>query len=55
MDLTAKGTQLEYYSQIFLMNSIDLSRNNLTGEVPEALTKLSLLSTLNLSWNQLTG
>ncbi|XP_075646913.1 receptor-like protein EIX2 [Castanea sativa] len=55
MDLTAKGTQLEYYSQIFLMDIIDLSRNNLTGEIPEALTKLSLLSTLNLSWNQLTG
>ncbi|XP_050281642.1 receptor-like protein EIX2 [Quercus robur] len=55
MDLTAKGTQLEYYSQIFLMNIIDLSRNNLTGEIPEALTKLSLLSALNLSWNQLTG
>ncbi|KAK7825654.1 receptor-like protein eix2 [Quercus suber] len=55
MDLTAKGAQREYYSQIFLMNSIDLSRNNLTGEIPEALTKLSLLFTLNLSWNQLTG
>ncbi|XP_030963139.1 receptor-like protein EIX1 [Quercus lobata] len=54
MDLTAKGAQREYYSQIFLMNSIDLSRNNLTGEIPKALTKLSLLSTLNLSWNQLT-
>ncbi|KAM3685817.1 hypothetical protein ACJW31_11G147800 [Castanea mollissima] len=55
MDLTAKGTQLEYTSQIFLMNIIDLSRNNLIGEIPEALTKLSFLSTLNLSWNQLTG
>ena len=55
MDLTAKGAQREYYSQIFLMNIIDLSRNNLTGEIPEALTKLSLLSTLNLSRNQLTG
>ena len=53
MDLTAKGTQLEYYNQILLENSIDLSRNNLTGEIPEALTNLSLLITLNLSWNQL--
>ncbi|KAK4546488.1 hypothetical protein RGQ29_032876 [Quercus rubra] len=39
MDLTAKGAQREYYSQIFLMNSIDLSRNNLTGEIPEGTNK----------------
>ena len=53
MDLTAKGTQLEYYNQILLENSIDLSRNNLIGEILEVLTNLSLLITLNLSWNQL--
>ena len=53
MDLTAKGTQLEYYNQILLENSIDLSRNNLIGEILEVLTNLSLLITLNLLWNQL--
>ncbi|KAM3753179.1 hypothetical protein ACB098_03G073800 [Castanea mollissima] len=39
----------------FDCKGIDLSTNNLTREIPEALTNLALLSTLNLSWNQLIG
>ncbi|KAK6928515.1 Leucine-rich repeat, partial [Dillenia turbinata] len=35
--------------------SIDLSSNNLSGEVPEELTSLTRLYALNLSMNHLTG
>ena len=34
---------------------IDLSRNRLTGTLPEELFELSVLKTLNLGWNKLTG
>ncbi|KAA8515012.1 hypothetical protein F0562_018201 [Nyssa sinensis] len=38
-----------------LVNIIDLSSNNLSGEATEELTNLSRLGTLNLSINHLTG
>uniref|UniRef100_A0A2N9FT87 Disease resistance R13L4/SHOC-2-like LRR domain-containing protein n=1 Tax=Fagus sylvatica TaxID=28930 RepID=A0A2N9FT87_FAGSY len=55
MDLVVKGRQYEFYDQIFLVNTVDFSRNCLSGEIPTELTNLTLLNTLNLSWNQLTG
>jgi Leucine-rich repeat (LRR) protein len=55
MDLVVKGRQYEFYDQIFLVNTIDFSRNCLSGEIPTELTNLTLLNTLNLSSNQLTG
>ncbi|XP_012073127.2 receptor-like protein 15 isoform X2 [Jatropha curcas] len=40
---------------IDLRSGLDLSSNNLTGEIPNELGKLSQLKALNLSHNQLTG
>ncbi|KAF8378108.1 hypothetical protein HHK36_029444 [Tetracentron sinense] len=54
--VNAKGQELEYSSsRIFLVESIDLSSNNLTGEIPEEIMSLLKLGTLNLSINSLTG
>ncbi|XP_047340239.1 receptor-like protein EIX1 [Impatiens glandulifera] len=50
-----KGRELLYQSTLYLVNSIDLSGNNLLGEIPKAVTNLSRLGTLNLSSNRLTG
>ncbi|KAL8466939.1 hypothetical protein ACS0TY_035862 [Phlomoides rotata] len=36
-------------------NNIDLSNNNLSGDIPEELTSLVELRSLNLSQNRLTG
>ncbi|KAK1567670.1 hypothetical protein Q3G72_015073 [Acer saccharum] len=43
----------EYTETLYLVNSIDLSSNNLSGEVPD-LRNLSRLSTLNMTMNHLT-
>ncbi|XP_028075071.1 receptor-like protein EIX1 [Camellia sinensis] len=53
--VVAKGRELEYGRTLQYVNIIDLSRNNLMGEIPEDITSLIALGTLNLSWNQLTG
>ncbi|CAL5410577.1 unnamed protein product [Camellia sinensis] len=50
-----KGRELEYGKNLIFVNIIDLSRNNLMGEIPEDITSLTALETLNLSWNRLTG
>ncbi|KAL6325289.1 hypothetical protein AAG906_023134 [Vitis piasezkii] len=50
-----KGREDLYKSILYLVNSMDLSNNNLCGEVPEGVTNLSRLGTLNLSINHLTG
>ncbi|KAF8399934.1 hypothetical protein HHK36_015805 [Tetracentron sinense] len=50
-----KGREFEYWSTLYLVNSIDLSNNYLSGEVPEELTWLFRLGTLNLSMNHLKG
>ncbi|WKA04221.1 hypothetical protein VitviT2T_022277 [Vitis vinifera] len=50
-----KGREDLYKSILYLVNSMDLSNNNLSGEVPEGVTNLSRLGTLNLSINHLTG
>nr|XP_048322185.1 receptor-like protein EIX2 [Ziziphus jujuba var. spinosa] len=51
-----KGREMEYsYSKLYLVDSIDLSDNNLSGEIPAELTSLIGLQTLNLSANRLTG
>ncbi|XP_028127099.1 receptor-like protein EIX2 [Camellia sinensis] len=55
MDLVVKGRQFGYTSTLELVNVIDLSSNNLSGEIPVEITNPPDLGTLNLSRNQLTG
>ncbi|GKU93285.1 hypothetical protein SLEP1_g6890 [Rubroshorea leprosula] len=51
-----KGRYLEYMRiTLRLEISIDLSRNNLIGSIPEELIFLKNLHNLNLSWNHLSG
>ncbi|GAY66551.1 hypothetical protein CUMW_249600 [Citrus unshiu] len=52
--VTTKGTEYWYESTLYLVNSIDLGYNSLSGEIPD-LTNLSRLVILNLSMNHLTG
>ncbi|CAL5398439.1 hypothetical protein CsSME_00021640 [Camellia sinensis var. sinensis] len=55
INLAVKGRQFVYTTTLELVNVIDLSSNNLSGEIPEEIANLSDLGTLNLSRNQLTG
>ncbi|XP_042479013.1 receptor-like protein EIX2 [Macadamia integrifolia] len=55
MMVVTKGRELEYSTTLDLVNSIDLSRNNLSGKIPDGITRLVGLGTLNLSMNHLTG
>ncbi|XP_059310735.1 receptor-like protein EIX2 [Lycium ferocissimum] len=55
MELVKKGTRMTYTFTIDQVNLIDLSFNNLDGEIPNEITGLSALGTLNLSGNQLSG
>ncbi|XP_027357222.1 receptor-like protein EIX2 [Abrus precatorius] len=50
-----KGQNREYQKNLGLMTIIDLSCNQLTGEIPESITTLAALAGLNLSRNNLTG
>ncbi|XP_030930563.1 receptor-like protein EIX2 [Quercus lobata] len=50
-----KGKDLEYSTTLQLVKLIDLSNNNLSGEIPEEVTRLKGLQSLNLSFNILTG
>ncbi|XP_028776333.1 receptor-like protein EIX1 [Neltuma alba] len=53
--VNAKGQSLTYTTTLYLVTSIDLSGNNLSGRIPHELTKLSGLTYLNLSGNHLIG
>ncbi|THU74440.1 hypothetical protein C4D60_Mb04t33390 [Musa balbisiana] len=55
MLVTTKGNTIDYDKLLSLMNIFDLSDNNLSGGVPEELTNLSGLFSLNLSGNHFTG
>lgn len=50
-----KGVEQEYGKTLGLLKVIDLSSNNLSGEIPGELTSLVELVTLNLSRNLLSG
>ncbi|XP_060675838.1 receptor-like protein EIX2 [Ziziphus jujuba] len=52
--VVTKGREFEYGSMLKLVKSMDLSSNNLYGEIPVELTSLKL-QTLNLSNNHLVG
>ncbi|CAN4084372.1 unnamed protein product [Withania somnifera] len=55
LKLEAKGKILYYETILYLVNSVDLSSNSLSGEIPVEITNLHKLGTLNLSRNHLTG
>ncbi|XWS10797.1 hypothetical protein CRYUN_Cryun38cG0028700 [Craigia yunnanensis] len=56
IDLVTKSNLLSYKHDILnYMSGLDLSCNNLTGEIPEILGKLSSIRALNFSHNHLTG
>ncbi|KAK4569235.1 hypothetical protein RGQ29_004580 [Quercus rubra] len=50
-----KGKDLEYSTTLQLVKIIDLSNNNLSGEIPEEVMHLKGLQSLDLSFNILTG
>ncbi|KAF9688869.1 hypothetical protein SADUNF_Sadunf01G0032800 [Salix dunnii] len=47
--------ELKYGKTLDQVKSVDLSSNNLSGEIPAGIAKLEGLVTLNLSTNRLTG
>ena len=54
--LVMKHQVLKYGSHgIVSVVGIDLSLNQLTGEIPDEITSLSMALNLNLSWNHLSG
>ncbi|WCJ20480.1 Receptor-like protein EIX2 [Euphorbia peplus] len=53
--LVMKGNMREYSTILGLVRSIDLSDNNLSGEIPTEITSLKGLVSLNFSQNALTG
>ncbi|PNX94948.1 LRR receptor-like kinase resistance protein, partial [Trifolium pratense] len=54
-ELVINGRIVEYLKQMQVHSVIDLSKNNLSGEIPVNITQLIHLGALNLSWNHLTG
>ncbi|XP_042753707.1 receptor-like protein EIX1 [Lactuca sativa] len=55
VDQVMKGVDLEYSKTWDLVYNMDLSSNQLVGEIPVELTALSMLGGLNLSNNHLNG
>lgn len=55
ISVLTKGQQLEFSGEIAYMVNIDLSCNSLTGEIPEGISALIALKSLNFSWNHLSG
>ncbi|WOH15787.1 hypothetical protein DCAR_0935333 [Daucus carota subsp. sativus] len=51
----SKGYELKYTSGLNFLYSIDLSNNNISGEIPEELMDLRNLLNLNLAGNMLAG
>ncbi|KAK9209709.1 hypothetical protein WN944_002077 [Citrus x changshan-huyou] len=53
--IVMKGFLVEYNSILNLVRSIDISKNNFSGEIPVEVTNLQGLQSLNLSHNLFTG
>ncbi|KAL7084552.1 hypothetical protein ACP275_14G230000 [Erythranthe tilingii] len=55
VSVTTKGRESQYDTILGLVTNIDLSSNNLSGDIPIELTNLVELRSLNLSRNHFTG
>ncbi|XP_034693624.1 receptor-like protein EIX1 [Vitis riparia] len=55
MVVVIKGRKLVFRAILSMVVSMDLSYNNLSGNIPEELTSLHVLISLNLSQNHLEG
>ncbi|CAN6709461.1 unnamed protein product [Malus baccata var. baccata] len=55
VQLIWKGIEVEFGPNLVLLRSIDISGNNLSGDIPESVTSLLKLISLNLSRNSFTG
>ncbi|TVU41194.1 hypothetical protein EJB05_14693, partial [Eragrostis curvula] len=55
LSVVMKQQELNYGDRISEVAGIDLSLNHLTGGIPDEITSLDGMVTLNLSWNQLSG
>ncbi|KAK6119139.1 hypothetical protein DH2020_047115 [Rehmannia glutinosa] len=53
--VTTKGSEFQYDTILPLVTNIDLSKNNLSGDIPKEITNLVELRSLNLSRNHLKG
>ncbi|KAK4339199.1 hypothetical protein RND71_040661 [Anisodus tanguticus] len=53
--VTTKGNMYQYDTILALFTSMDLSSNNLSGDIPISLTRLVGLRSFNFSKNNLTG
>ena len=53
--VVTKGQEQLYTGEIVYMVNLDLSCNNLTGEIPSEICTLVALNNLNLSWNAFSG
>ncbi|KAL7613841.1 hypothetical protein Lser_V15G09155 [Lactuca serriola] len=53
--LVTKGRESSYSTILYLVTTLDLSRNRFSGNIPDELMDLVGLRYLNLSGNQLTG
>ncbi|KAF5475103.1 hypothetical protein F2P56_006945 [Juglans regia] len=55
MLVVTKGKEYPYDSILPLVHSLDLSNNNLSGEIPDNITSLSKFINMNLSGNHFNG
>ena len=53
--VVTKGQERLYTGEIIYMVNLDLSYNNLIGDIPEEIGSLVELKNLNLSWNTFSG
>ncbi|KAJ8574271.1 hypothetical protein K7X08_026076 [Anisodus acutangulus] len=53
--VTTKGNMYQYDTILVLVTSMDVSSNNLSGDIPISLTRLAGLKSFNFSKNNLTG